>query len=117
MDEIIKALLSGAEDATILRMLEQMEAETGAVKEDQEDGGIQSSNYVSCVKVNGDPILPPVMTDERRLESLMWKRKALEVEERIAGKRRDQLSKNINNIFSKIVFYISHACLQKFIQY
>ena len=103
MDEIIKALLSGAEDATILRMLEQMEAETGAVKEDEEDGGIQSSNYVSCVKVNGDPILPPVMTDERRLESLMWKRKALEVEERIAGKRRDQLSRNINNIFSTIL--------------
>merc|ERR1719192_118629 len=43
------------------------------------------------------------MTDERRLESLMWKRKALEVEEKIAGKRRDQLSRNINNIFSKIL--------------
>ena len=71
MDAIIKALLSGAEDDQILKMLAELEG-------DQESEPDQSRpGYVSCVRVAGEPILPPVMTDhdQTRLEALTWRRK------------------------------------------
>ena len=37
--------------------------------------------YVSCIRIKGRPILPPVMTPESKLECFEWKRKALVVEE------------------------------------
>ena len=47
--------------------------------------------YVSCIRIKGRPILPPVMTPERKLECIEWKRKALEVEERLGLKRREKI--------------------------
>ena len=47
--------------------------------------------YVSCIRIKGRPILPPVMTPERKLECIEWKRKALEVEEKLGLKRREKI--------------------------
>ena len=99
MDDVIQALLSGATDERILELLAELE------KSDDNEVNFAEKDvdYKSCIKVNGEPILPPVMTEEKRLESLMWKRKALDVEERIANKRRERLSENISNIFSQVL--------------
>ena len=39
--------------------------------------------YVSCIKINGRPILPPLMTPEKRSECRSWREKAIEVEHRV----------------------------------
>ena len=54
--------------------------------------------YVSCIRIKGRPILPPVMTPERRLECIEWKRKALEVEERLGSKRRETILATIRSL-------------------
>ena len=98
MDEIIKALLAGASDQEILEMLDRLGEDEG----ENRDDGKAEADYGSCVKVAGAPILPPVMTEERRLECLKWRRKALEVEEKIGNKRREALTDNINRIVSGV---------------
>jgi Calcium-dependent calmodulin binding len=40
------------------------------------------SAYESVFKLNGRPILPPVITEKRRIEMLLYKAKALEIEQR-----------------------------------
>ena len=57
-----------------------------------------ASDYVSCIRINGRPILPPVMTPGRRLECLEWKRKALEVEEKLGEKRRQKILDTIKSL-------------------
>ncbi|GBP03354.1 hypothetical protein EVAR_91773_1 [Eumeta japonica] len=44
----------------------------------------QSGLYVSCMKINGTPLLPPVLSQECRKEMQYYKLLALEVEKRIA---------------------------------
>ena len=85
MEDVIRALLGGASDQSILDMLEKLETDSEATG--GEVGESETQEFVSCVKVGGSPILPPVMTEERRLQCLQWRRKALDVEERIANKR------------------------------
>ena len=80
MEDVIRALLAGASDQTILEMLERLEKES-EIQTEGEDA--ESRKYESCVTLRGAPILPPVMTEEKRLECLKWRRAALEVEERI----------------------------------
>ena len=100
MDEIIKALLAGASDQKILEMLDQLgEGENSKIGDNEKT----ETDYVSCVKVGGDPILPPVMTEDRRLECLQWRRAALEVEEKIGNKRREVLANNIHRIVSGVI--------------
>ena len=54
--------------------------------------------YVSCIRIKGRPILPPIMTTERKLECIEWKRKALEVEEKIGLKRREKILATIKSL-------------------
>ena len=56
------------------------------------------TEYVSCIKIGGRPILPPVMTPGRRLECLEWKRKALDVEEKMGAKRREKILATIRSL-------------------
>ncbi|XP_026479147.1 uncharacterized protein LOC113385507 [Ctenocephalides felis] len=42
-----------------------------------------STNYTSCFKIDGVPILPPLLTPEKRKEMAYYKQLALAVEERI----------------------------------
>ena len=98
MEDVVKALLEGADDDQLLKMLAEIEESKDIDKEIV--GSV--SDYESCIKINGAPILPPIMDDEKRLDCLKWKRKAMEVEERIGNKRREKLTKNIKNIFNKV---------------
>ena len=93
MEDVIRALLGGASDQSILDMLEKLETDSEAT-----GGESETQEFVSCVKVGGSPILPPVMTEERRLQCLQWRRKALDVEERIGNRRRRLLAENIKKI-------------------
>lgn len=47
----------------------------------------QPNEYKSCIRVNGKPILPPLMTTEKRQECQRWKSKAIEVERRLHQRR------------------------------
>lgn len=46
------------------------------------------SSYVSCIKINGRPILPPLMTEEKRKEAKKYKLKAVEIEQKITERKR-----------------------------
>ncbi|ODN04956.1 hypothetical protein Ocin01_01741 [Orchesella cincta] len=54
------------------------------------------NNYVSCIKVDGKPILPPIMTEERRQEMRRYKELAImkekELEEKMARAVRTTVS-------------------------
>lgn len=41
------------------------------------------SNFVSCFKIDGIPILPPVMTPEVRIEASQYRQKAVEIERKL----------------------------------
>ena len=56
------------------------------------------SKYESCVKIKGQPIIPPLMTDEKRQECFRLKIEAIEVENRIALKRRAKYLKSIQTL-------------------
>ncbi|XP_046484063.1 uncharacterized protein [Neodiprion pinetum] len=43
----------------------------------------EKSQYVSCIKINGVPILPPLMTDDLRAEMSYYKQLAIAVEEKL----------------------------------
>ena len=58
----------------------------------------KKQEYISCIRIKGRPILPPVMTPERKLECIEWKRKALEVEEKIGLKRREKILAAIRSL-------------------
>ncbi|KAK0170795.1 hypothetical protein PV328_008593 [Microctonus aethiopoides] len=44
-------------------------------------------SYISCIKIRGTPILPPLMTDDRRMEMNYYKKLALAVENRLSNLR------------------------------
>lgn len=52
--------------------------------------------YISCMKLNGIPILPPVITTDLRKELLSYKHQAVKLEKRLS-KFRD-LKKNLNEL-------------------
>ena len=104
MDPIIEALVSGASDDTIIEMLAEKEKEEGIEgheEEKKEDKEEKQPKYRSCIKIRGRPILPPVMTEEVRLECKEWKRRALEVEERLAQERRVNIMEKVDRIVSR----------------
>ncbi|XP_053670577.1 uncharacterized protein LOC128720899 [Anopheles nili] len=49
------------------------------------------SNFVSVFKLDGVPILPPVMNDEVRALAAMYRQKAIEIEKRLEERRRASL--------------------------
>ena len=85
-------------------MLAELEGEKESGSEPEQ----VSSGYVSCVRVGGEPILPSVMTDQARLEALTWRRRALDVEERLAARRREKLAERIDDIVSKVKSSMNH---------
>ena len=99
MDPIIEALVTGASDDTIMEMIAEKEKEEGV--EEQEEKEDQPPKYRSCIKVRGRPILPPVMTEEVRRECQEWKRRALEVEERLAQERRVTIMEKVDRIVTR----------------
>ena len=68
MDEVNALVLEGAADATVLAALNRRAggAEGGGGVERSSSPATTSRNYVSCVRIKGRPILPPVMTEEVR---------------------------------------------------
>ncbi|PSN35820.1 hypothetical protein C0J52_22145 [Blattella germanica] len=44
---------------------------------------IWNNSYVSCIRINGKPILPPLMTEERRKEMVHYRELAMTVEARL----------------------------------
>lgn len=72
-----------------LQLLEEIE-KIAASKNDSETAGVNQDNYESCVKIDGHPILPPVMTPEKRQKCSEWKKEALEVEAKIAKKKQEK---------------------------
>ncbi|KAK9876833.1 hypothetical protein WA026_015069 [Henosepilachna vigintioctopunctata] len=47
----------------------------------------QNFSYVSCIKINGVPILPPLVTSDRKQELLEYKRQALLLEKQYSNKK------------------------------
>ncbi|XP_030763063.1 uncharacterized protein LOC115887728 isoform X2 [Sitophilus oryzae] len=56
------------------------------------------TTYTSCIKINGKPILPPVITPELRKELLRDKHQAIKLEQRI--NRCRELKKHLNDLLS-----------------
>ncbi|XP_026804756.1 putative uncharacterized protein DDB_G0282499 [Rhopalosiphum maidis] len=48
---------------------------------------LRTDMYVSCIKIFGVPIVPPLMTDQKRLEMKEYKEKAIAYEHKFKGKR------------------------------
>ena len=78
------------------RILHEIEAVT--TQSEQQPSIYDSSKYESCIKIKGKPILPPLMTEEKKDQCFQWKKKAMEVENRLALKRQEKYSKSISNI-------------------
>ncbi|XP_022909322.2 uncharacterized protein [Onthophagus taurus] len=47
----------------------------------------EKRKYVSCIKINGVPILPPVVTSAKRKELLKYKHQAIKLEKRLKRER------------------------------
>ena len=74
MDPVIIAFLEDKSDAELLEMvamIDQDEEKDAVVG----DGG---TGYVSCITINNQPILPPIMTESVRAECRNWRQKAVE---------------------------------------
>ncbi|KAK0178643.1 hypothetical protein PV327_007518 [Microctonus hyperodae] len=56
-------------------------------------------SYISCIKIRGTPILPPLMTDDRRMEMNYYKKLALAVENKLSNLR---LTNKINTDVVKL---------------
>ncbi|CAI6344147.1 unnamed protein product [Macrosiphum euphorbiae] len=48
---------------------------------------LRTDTYVSCIKIFGVPIVPPLMTDQKRNEMKEYKEKAMAYEHKFKGKR------------------------------
>ena len=104
MDPIIEALVTGASDDTIMEMLAEKEKdEVVQETEENEEEEEKQPKYKSCIKVRGRPILPPVMTEEVRRECREWKKRALEVEERLAQERRANIMEKVDRIVTRAI--------------
>ncbi|KAF2897812.1 hypothetical protein ILUMI_08368 [Ignelater luminosus] len=61
-------------DCTVIEMVKKCDAF---------DKLLQGNGYVSCIKINGNPILPPLVTPEKRLELEDYKKRAIDLERRL----------------------------------
>ena len=75
-----------------LRILDEIEKVANALPLEKSSAAI---DYDSCIKIRGQPILPPVMTPEKRQKCAEWRQEALEVEERLAVKRKEKYAEAI----------------------
>ena len=87
------------------RILQEIEAVT--TQSEQQPSIYDSSKYESCIKIKGKPILPPLMTEEKKDQCFQWKKQAMEVETRLALKRQEKCSKSIKNICENKNFSVS----------
>ncbi|KAL5018739.1 hypothetical protein ScPMuIL_004461 [Solemya velum] len=60
------------------------------------------TNYTSCIRVNGVPILPPVLTPKRRTEMKSLKREAMKIESKIRTKRNGKLVEKVQSIVAGV---------------
>lgn len=74
-----------------MRILEEIEK----VVNENGDSSYEPSKYESCIEINGKPILPPLMTPEKRQECWQWKKQAIKVEEKIAEKRKQKFDEAV----------------------
>ena len=97
MDEISRLVLEGCSDEQLLARLEQ------GTGEEQRD---EDQEFVSCIKINGNPILPPVMTPELRVQCLAWREKAVlkekELKERREYNHETRIKYAINDFKNKL---------------
>lgn len=61
-----------------------------------------NNNFTSCIRFNGAPILPPVMTQKRREEMLNFRRQAMKLENRQKSKQREQLVAKVQSIVAEV---------------
>ncbi|EFX90386.1 hypothetical protein DAPPUDRAFT_300045 [Daphnia pulex] len=62
-----------------------------------------NTNYVSCIRVEGKPILPPLMNDDKRRAMRKIRDEAVAIESRLKDKRRAQLLEQVQIILDKCV--------------
>ncbi|XP_013389330.1 centriolar coiled-coil protein of 110 kDa-like [Lingula anatina] len=60
------------------------------------------TGYKSMIRMDGAPILPPVMTHERREEMQQYKRQAVIAETRLKNRRREKLLAKVQSIVDEI---------------
>ncbi|EEB12393.1 conserved hypothetical protein [Pediculus humanus corporis] len=60
---------------------------------------VNKTSYISCIKIHGKPILPPLISEEKRLELRKYKEKAIEIEKKLQkNKVNDQISSDVSPI-------------------
>ena len=97
MDELSRLVLQGGSDEQLLALLEH-----GTEVENMDE----KEEFVSCIRINGNTILPPVMTPELRVQCLAWREKAVlkekELEVRREYNNETRLKYSVNDFKSKL---------------
>ncbi|XP_030370574.1 uncharacterized protein LOC115621157 [Scaptodrosophila lebanonensis] len=71
----------------ILEITEEANRQLASEAQQTQDG---CNGYISIFRIGGEPILPPLMTPEKRLEMQSFKQQALEIEERLRNERMER---------------------------
>ncbi|KAJ1531831.1 hypothetical protein ONE63_000483 [Megalurothrips usitatus] len=73
-----------------------MAGSPGSLKNALEDWMEQniSSEYTSCIRINGKPILPPLMSEQRRMEMRRLRELAIEVESRMTRRKENNIQED-----------------------
>ncbi|KAK5639976.1 hypothetical protein RI129_010787 [Pyrocoelia pectoralis] len=74
---------------------------------------LPKNTYTSCIRIGGVPILPPLMTPERRLDMERYKRKAMEVEKRIKTRAKHQPAVTIDKTLENSLAFDSIALIDE----
>jgi len=61
-----------------------------------------ASEYTSCIRINGRPILPPVMSAERRQECREWRRQAISKENELRQTRNQHNASRIKHFLGEM---------------
>lgn len=69
----------------------------------------QKTKFVSCIKINGVPILPPLITPEKRKELRRLKREAIKVEKRLQRER--ELKQYVSELYNTCTTEINDELL------
>jgi len=77
-----------------LRILDEIEKVTKVEKE------YEPSKYESCIKIDGKPILPPLMTKEKKEMCAQWKSEAIKLEEKLAEKQKATIVQAVQDRFA-----------------
>ena len=79
------------------------------LNEDEVEESHASAEYVSCIRINGKAILPPVMTDERRRECREWRLQAVRKEEELRQNRNRRTAGRIEYFLEDLKFEMKDA--------